>query len=73
MVNIKYTNSKKLNDVLNEYVRLGGDPERFLYVSRPGGGQVRVVFQGKVCTGYPDAIKYVQGLIEELKEEGRSE
>lgn len=40
------------------------------YISRPGAGEApRYVFQARTCLGGPEALSYVEGLLEALDEE----
>lgn len=37
------------------------------YISRPGDGQVRYVFEGKTCLGGAEALAYINGLLDEAQ------
>lgn len=46
-------NRKEANDLIR-------NAEGFNYISRPGDGKVRYVFDGKVCVGQTEALEYVR-------------
>jgi hypothetical protein len=62
----EYSSDHILNELLNEYVRLGGSENYYLYRSRPGDGQDRFVFQDVVIRGRYNAHDHIRQKIAEM-------
>lgn len=59
------SNQEKTRDKLirvNREIEMLTGKAPYLYTSKPGDGQTRVVFQGKVCQGYAAGLAYIEGL-----------
>lgn len=49
--------------ISDEIAEREGRPDGpYLYTSRPGDGQVRVVFRDRVCRGFAEGLQYVVDL-----------
>ncbi len=54
---------------LNAQYRTETGKDYYLYTSRPGDGQVRVVFTDAVCQGYAEGLRHMQAKLALLNSE----